>query len=145
MPASTASRAPPGSSENDASCVLRIGAGAQRLLLTADIEQAAEAQLLRRADALRADILLVPHHGSLSSSSAAFLDAVRPQVALLSVGYRNRFGQPAPAVLARYAQRGITIVDTRESGAIRLQLGPPGLTVDAYRAQAKRYWHQTGR
>jgi len=139
------SRAPPGSSENDASCVLRIGAGAQRLLLTADIEQAAEAQLLRRPDALRADVLLVPHHGSLSSSSAAFLDAVRPQVALLSVGYLNRFGQPAPAVLARYAQRGITIVDTRESGATRLHLGPSGLRVDAYRAQAKRYWHQTGR
>ena len=129
-------------SDNDASCVLRIAAGEQGLLLTADIERAAEAVLLRAPQRLRATALLVPHHGSLSSSTAAFIDAVQPRLALLSVGYLNRFGQPAPAVLARYAARGVEVLDTRQLGALRLRVSPAGIDAAGYRQEARRYWHQ---
>lgn len=129
-------------SDNDASCVLRVAAGGQRLLLTADIEALAETRLLQSPSRLRAEALLVPHHGSMTSSSPAFLDAVRPQVALLSVGHLNRYGQPAPAVLARYAARGIRLYDTRRMGAIRIRVDPAGFDVTGYREQVRRYWHQ---
>ena len=89
---------------NAMSCVLRVSAAGQpSALLTGDIEREQEAALVGRlGDALRSDVLIVPHHGSRTSSTPAFLDAVRPRVAVVQAGYRNRFGHPAPEVLARY-------------------------------------------
>ncbi|MEO7548647.1 MAG: DNA internalization-related competence protein ComEC/Rec2, partial [Ramlibacter sp.] len=87
---------------NGLSCVLRISNGRSTALLAGDIEQAQEARLVAASAALKADVLLVPHHGSKTSSSEAFLDAVQPRWALVQAGYRNRFGHPAVAVLARY-------------------------------------------
>lgn len=125
---------------NALSCVLRISNGAQAALLTGDIEQAQERVLLTRQASLRADVLLVPHHGSQTSSSPAFLDAVAPQLALVQASYRNRYGHPAPAVLARYAERGIPVVNTVHCGAALWQSGPaPELRCQ--RQQARRYWH----
>ena len=79
------------------SCVLRVaGAPARSVLLTGDIEREQEAALVAaHGAALRSDVLLVPHHGSQTSSTAAFLDAVQPRVAVFQAGYRNRFGHPA--------------------------------------------------
>ena len=94
--------------DNDRSCVLRVVAAGGSVLLTADIERGAEAQVLERAPAQRwrADVLLVPHHGSATSSSDGFLAQIRPRIAVVPVGYRNRFGHPAAEVLARYARAG---------------------------------------
>ncbi|HWH74647.1 MAG TPA: DNA internalization-related competence protein ComEC/Rec2 [Methylibium sp.] len=126
---------------NALSCVLRVegrwDSRPQRVLLAGDIERPEEQALVAaRGTGLAADVLLVPHHGSQTSSSAAFLDAVAPQVAVVQAGYRNRFGHPAPAVLARYAERGIAVVETPRCGAWRH--GPGGS--HCWRALSRRYW-----
>ena len=127
---------------NALSCVLRVSNGAHTALLVADIEQPQEARLVGGADTLRADVLLVPHHGSKTSSSPAFLDAVRPRFALVQAGYRNRFGHPAPPVLARYQERGIQVADSSHCGAATWQsVAPQRVVCD--RQQAPHYWqHQ---
>jgi competence protein ComEC len=128
---------------NAMSCVLRISNGAQTLLLTGDIEQRQEAQLLAAGAPLKSDVLLVPHHGSKTSSSAAFLDAVAPEIALVQAGYRNRFGHPAAPVMARYAEREVRVVDSAHCGAARWQSAQPQ-QVSCQRQQNHRYWqHQT--
>lgn len=127
--------------ENNASCVLRVSAGGHTLLLTGDIEAPAEVALVAQGAALAAEVLLVPHHGSGTSSSGPFLDKVAPRVAVLSVGYRNRFGLPSAAVLARYAARGIPVLDTRHAGAITLDIDDAGIQFTQFRPQTARYWH----
>ncbi|MBC5766322.1 DNA internalization-related competence protein ComEC/Rec2 [Ramlibacter albus] len=123
---------------NALSCVLRISNGRASALLAGDIEKAQE---LRLAPTLQpADLLLVPHHGSKTSSSEPFLDAVRPAVALVQAGYRNRFGHPAPPVLARYDERGIAVVGSAQCGAARWRSQQPG-EISCERAVAQRYWH----
>ncbi len=125
---------------NDESCVLRVSAGSSAMLLTGDIERRAEIELLRSA-ALRADVLLVPHHGSRSSSSVEFLAAVQPRFALAAAGYRNRFGHPHDEVLGRYAAAGIALLRTDRDGAIAVRLAPGRIALEAERARRARYWH----
>jgi len=124
---------------NALSCVLKVGEGEQAVLLTGDIESPQEAALLARDPAaLRAGVLLVPHHGSRTSSGAAFLDAVAPRLAVVQAGYRSRFGHPAPDVLARYAKRGIEVRRSDRCGAFTLLAsGEPRCEREA----ARRYWH----
>ena len=129
---------------NDQSCVLRVAAGGATMLLTGDIERGAEAELAR-APGLRADTLLVPHHGSRSSSSDAFLDAVRPHLAVAATGYRSRFGHPHAEVLERYAARGIGLLRTDRDGAVSVRLAPGGVRAEAERARRARYWHVPAR
>ena len=118
-------------------------------LLAGDIEQAQEAQLVARAAAtradrpaaaLRADVLLVPHHGSKTSSSEAFLDAVQPRFAIVQAGYRNRFGHPVGSVLVRYDVRHIKLVDTPRCGAVTWLSWEPD-AMQCARKEQKRYWH----
>ena len=124
---------------NTMSCTLRISNGSQTVLLAGDIEQAQEARLVASGVPLRADVLLVPHHGSKTSSSAGFLDAVQPRIALVQTGYRNRFGHPAGAVLVRYDERHVRVVDTPHCGAINWQSWhPDGVTCQ--RESQRRYW-----
>jgi competence protein ComEC len=162
-----------GNKSNAMSCVLRIDNGTHAALLAGDIELAQEARLVesngRRFAAgpplgetvpsggsvvreatsvgvinLKADVLLVPHHGSKTSSSDAFLDAVQPQLALVQAGYRNRFGHPAAPVLARYAQRHIQVVDSVHCGAATWQSAQAQThpqTITCQRLEALRYWH----
>ncbi|HET7528124.1 MAG TPA: competence protein ComEC, partial [Burkholderiaceae bacterium] len=124
---------------NAVSCVLRVSdASGRSVLLTGDLEAPQEAALVARLGAtLRSTLLVVPHHGSKSSSSAAFLDAVQPQVALVQAGYRSRFGHPAPEVLARYEARGIMLVRSDRCGAWTWNDGAFQCARDARR----RYWH----
>jgi len=127
---------------NNRSCVLRIEAGGARLLLTADIERGAEAELLARgAGRLQADIVLVPHHGSRTSSTRAFIEAVRPAWAVVPVGHGNRFGHPAPDVMARWATAGVRLLRTDRDGAVHLRLGGAPPVPQTERVRRARYWH----
>lgn len=127
--------------DNDRSCVLLVQAGAQRVLLTGDIEQRAEGELMRRYPdhKLSADVLVVPHHGSNTSSTDSFIDSVNPRIAIFSVGYRNRFGHPAAAVAARYRVRGVHAYRSDRDGAVSVTLGKT-LRVVTWRAAHARYW-----
>jgi competence protein ComEC len=94
-----------------------------------------------RADgSLRADVLVVPHHGSRSSSTPAFIDAVAPRLALMPIGYRNRFGHPRPEVVERYQDRQAQVLRTDQSGAVRLTLGAGDWRLRQERAHSRRYW-----
>lgn len=129
---------------NNASCVLSVrSAGGARLLLSGDIESAVEEDLVRqRAEQLRADVVIVPHHGSATSSSERFVSATGARYALVSAGYRNRYGFPRPEVTARWLSRGARMINTAESGAITLQLAADGSLKGpvTHRQQARRYW-----
>ncbi|MDP3170512.1 MAG: DNA internalization-related competence protein ComEC/Rec2, partial [Polaromonas sp.] len=125
---------------NAMSCVLRIFNGSSAALLAGDIELAQEQRLVAAGLDLKADLLLVPHHGSKTSSSAAFLDAVQPSLALAQVGYRNRFGHPAPPVLQRYRERGIRVLSSPACGAATWTSGQPD-SVSCQRQTGLRYWH----
>lgn len=129
---------------NDLSCVLRVSVGARAMLLTGDIERAAEAALLERgpAGALRADVLLVPHHGSRTSSSEEFLDVVSPRWAVVAAGYRSRFGHPHERVLERYRARGARIARTDLDGAVSVRLDASSAHVESERARRPRYWRE---
>ncbi len=108
---------------NDGSCVLKVSAPGGRALLTGDVERRAEAAMVSLARAkLRAEVLVVAHHGSRSSSSAAFLDAVRPRLALIPRGYRNRYRFPHAPVLRRLDERGVRVLDTARHGAIAVDV-----------------------
>ncbi len=124
---------------NAMSCVLRISAGAQAVLLVGDIEQAQEAALVGRGGDLHANVLLVPHHGSKTSSSDRLLDAVQPDFAWVQAGYRNRFGHPAASVVARYEAHAIRIVETSRCGAIVWSSAAPA-QLRCEREHARRYW-----
>ncbi len=130
------------STGNNNSCVLRITGPYGTALLTGDIENQAETRLmLAHPDKLKADVLIVPHHGSKSSSTGPFLDAVAPDYALFAVGYRNRFRLPNQDILSRYANRDIQMHLSYLSGALRIQFYKPGLFVNEYRPENRRFWH----
>ena len=130
---------------NALSCVLRIADRQGRsALLTGDIEAPQEAALLQRqregsGPPLASTVLLVPHHGSRTSSSEDFLDAVAPRTAVVQAGYRSRYGHPAPDVMTRYADRGIEVVRSDRCGAWLWHDGVASCTRDVRR----RYWHWT--
>jgi competence protein ComEC len=125
---------------NALSCVLRVGNARAQVLLAGDIEKAQESALAARGASLRADLLLVPHHGSKTSSSDALLDAVRPAVALVQAGYRNRFGHPAAQVVERYAARGIALAASATCGAASWD-SRAAHQVRCQRRTTPRYWH----
>jgi competence protein ComEC len=111
---------------NDASCVLRIATGGGSALLPGDISSTVEQRLLRDGAPLAAGLLALPHHGSRSSSSAAFLAAVRPTIALVSAAHRSRFGHPNPEVVARAEALNAQVLGTAEHGALRFRIDPAG-------------------
>lgn len=128
---------------NALSCVLRISAGQRTALLVGDIEAAQEARLVQALQGtghLHADVLLVPHHGSKTSSTPEFLQAVAPQWALVQAGYRNRFGHPAAPVVERYAQARINLVSSPRCGAMVWRSEQPQ-NVACSREEDRRYWH----
>jgi competence protein ComEC len=126
---------------NALSCVLRVSdASGRRLLLTGDIEAAQETALLaREGPNLKSDALLVPHHGSRTSSTEAFIQAVAPRWALAQAAYRSRFGHPAPDVVARYEARAIPVLRTDRCGAWSWRSDQPEGRCE--RQTRPRYWH----
>ena len=128
---------------NDRSCVLKLTTAHGAVLLTGDIEARSEEELLERArEQLRADVLVVPHHGSRTSSTDEFVAAVQPRWAVLPVGYRNRFGHPQEEAVERYRASGAQMLRTDSSGAVLVRLDGEGISVQSYRGLRRRYWYQ---
>ena len=131
--------------ENDRCCVLKVSTRAGTVLLTGDVEARSEYEMIQRdAASLRADVLVVPHHGSKTSSTPAFIDAVAPKVGVLSVGYRNRFHHPNGAVVARYVERSIALRRTDREGALRVIVPASSNVQPTITGQqaACRYWSE---
>lgn len=127
-------------SSNASSRVLRVrSASGQVALLTGDIEAEQENALLAAGAPLQADLVVVPHHGSKTSSSPAWVQAVSPRIAIVQAGYRNRFGHPAAPVMQRYEAAGSTWVQTPRCGAAYWQ-SVAAHTVQCEREQQRRYW-----
>ena len=127
--------------DNDMSCVLRISTGKQHILLTGDIEKNSEQRLLREhEDQLPASLLVVPHHGSASSSGIGFIAAVLPDYAVFTPGYRNRFGHPKTDILQRYTDSGAQLLRSDQDGAILVEMNDQALSVERYRQTHRRYW-----
>ncbi len=127
-------------SGNAKSCVLQVQANGERLLLTGDIDHAAERALLDSPLAVPTDWLQAPHHGSHSSSSWAFLERLAPRSVLISRGRGNAFGHPHPQVMERYRALGSRVYDSAQQGAVRLQLGAFA-TPEVARGQ-RRFWRE---
>jgi competence protein ComEC len=128
---------------NEGSCVLRVRAGTHSMLLTGDIEAAAEAHLLQTSsEKLVADVIVVPHHGSRSSSTADFVAAVSPRYALVPAGWANRWGFPKTEVRERYEAAGAQVEVTGTHGALQLHVSPErGVErLTRWREQSRRLW-----
>jgi competence protein ComEC len=124
---------------NDSSCVLKVTTSAGSVLIAGDIEARSEAELVRHGG-LMSDFVVVPHHGSSTSSSAAFVAAVSPRHAIVSAGYANRWGFPKPDVRERWQRAGATLHVTADRGALALSLGARAVTLRAERDRRIHYW-----
>lgn len=131
---------------NAASCVVRVSAGSHGMLLTGDIEARSELRLIRRGAPLASDIVIVPHHGSLTSSTAPFTDSVRPAYAVVSAGFRNRWGLPKPRIVQRWRAVGARVLNTASSGAIHFRVCSRGgiVAITRERQLRHRFWHARG-
>jgi competence protein ComEC len=124
---------------NDSSCVLQVAASGHSLLIPGDIERRGENALLA-AGAGRADVVIVPHHGSATSSSPALVAALGPKFAIASAGFANRWGFPKPDVAARWRRSGATVLSTADAGAVSIALTARGVAIGAERDRRHRYW-----
>jgi competence protein ComEC len=129
-------------SDNDNSCVLKIQSKHGTILLTGDIEATAESWLVETyGEALKAEVLVAPHHGSKTSSTAGFLQAVQPDYVLIPAGYRNQFGHPHRDVLARYRQVDAVWLNNAENGAISVNVENNAWVVRGMRQTGSKYWN----
>lgn len=129
---------------NDAGCVLLVGTRGGRLLLPADTSSKVEPDIVRAVPAGPPLVLIAPHHGSKTSSSFAYLQSLHPRLAIASTGYLNGYHHPAPEVAARYAALGIPLLNTPDTGAVRLAFSaaaPPRI-VSEERLRQARYWRE---
>ena len=127
---------------NDSSCVLKVITSAGSLLLTGDVETAGERALMADAASLASDVVIVPHHGSATSSSAALVAATAPDHALVSAGHLNHWGFPKPQVVQRWQGAGAAMVSTGDAGAVRVIFEPgKPVQVRGQRVRQRRYWN----
>ena len=134
----------PGSKDNNRSCVLRVSSSGGSVLLTGDIEKSVEHVLARQSPGrLDSDILLAPHHGSGTSSSAVFIQAVRPREVVYTAGFRNRFGFPKASVRQRYEAAGVRQWNTADTGMLRYRFTTRAGDYSRvrYRQGTRRLWH----
>ena len=128
-------------SKNNRGCTLRISTGRHSVLLAADIEKESEQRLLQQhGGELPATLLVVPHHGSKTSSTQAFVAAARPRYAVFTAGYRNRFGHPKQEVVERYRDIGSELLRSDEDGAIVADMDAENFRLERYRKTHARYW-----
>jgi competence protein ComEC len=124
---------------NDSSCVLKITAGGRSVLLTGDIEARAEARLAARED-ISADVVVVPHHGSATSSTRTFVERTGAHDALVSAAFESRWHFPRPEVVGRWQAAGARVWVTGAVGALTVTLNGDGVAVSALRLRSRRYW-----
>ena len=129
---------------NNQSCVLSIRSPLGSVLFPGDIERESELKLVRQyKNSLAAQVLIVPHHGSSSSSSAHFIHEVNPQLAIFSAGYLNRYGHPNKKIVRRYTNASVELLNTACQGQIRLLIDESGLTYESLRQKRPPFWrHQ---
>ncbi|NND65540.1 MAG: competence protein ComEC, partial [Gammaproteobacteria bacterium] len=125
---------------NDQSCVLRISTGSSQVLLPGDIEWRTEFALPEAN--LKSELVVVPHHGSATSSGQRFVDAVAPKFAVATVGFANRWQLPRAEVMKRWQQKGAQVIDTASAGAVAFTLHPQHgiLSLTQFRQQDRRVW-----
>ena len=128
---------------NNRSCVLHVSSDFGSVLFTGDAEKVVERRLLHQySEQLASDVLIVPHHGSNTSSGSDFIDAVKPRISLFSVGYKNRYKLPNKKVMDRYRATNSINLNTPESGAITVKFTDDnGIEVTKYRETAEKYWN----
>ncbi|OZA27376.1 MAG: DNA internalization-related competence protein ComEC/Rec2 [Hydrogenophilales bacterium 17-61-9] len=126
--------------DNDFSCVLKVSAGKQSLLITGDAERRGELELMESGADLSATVLVAGHHGSRTSSLAEFVEQVRPDRVVFNVGYRNRFNHPHPQVVARYREANARVLRSDTSGLIQLMFDETRVTASEYHPSHRRYW-----
>ncbi len=128
---------------NEGSCVLRVSTGQNSILLVGDIESVAESRLLKLyAQALPATLLVAPHHGSMTSSSQAFVDAVHPRYMVFTSGYLNRFRHPREEIVGRYRAAGSVMLRSDVDGAVTMDMDAQNFMLERYRTVHARYWQQ---
>ena len=129
---------------NNASCVLQVATGRHKLLLTGDIETPVEALLLKNSLLGRVNTVVVPHHGSRTSSSQDFVNALSPDLAIVSAGFGNRWGFPKTDVVRRWEMAGARLLETATTGAIsqRICTDTGVETLRLERRDARKYWHE---
>ena len=127
---------------NDSSCVLKIVGKYASVLLPADVQRSAERHLVEKyAHELSSDVLVLGHHGSKTSSTPAFINQVKPDIAIVSAAYFNSHGHPHPSVIDRVSQYGSQVLSTAESGSIQIRSVKNGLEQREYRAMHPRFWY----
>lgn len=127
---------------NDRGCVLRISAQGKHLLLPADIEAVSEREILQRSPGLlTAEVLIAPHHGSKTSSTHEFIEAVAPHWTIFTVGYRNHFGHPKDEIVQRYEAHNSDRIRTDEVGAVAVQIEQQKITITPERSRFPHYWN----
>ena len=129
---------------NQSSCVLRVSGAGGTTLLPGDVDALVEGRLLATGAALRADVVVVPHHGSAGSSSPPFVAAVGAGLALVSAGAHNRFGHPAPAVVRRWSEAGARVESTARAGALFVRIDPQAGVQwrGGWRERRPRWWRE---
>jgi competence protein ComEC len=126
---------------NNSSCVLMIAIGRQRILLPGDIESEVEKHLVE-SGLNGVDMLVVPHHGSRTSSTPLFLNRLKPATAIVSAGYMNRFQHPDAMIVNRYMHRGARLLNTSNEGEIEIRFAlPESTSISTFRRLSRRYWH----
>lgn len=130
-------------SRNNGSCVLRVSSQYGSVLFTGDIEKKVENRLLNKyGSQLATDILMVPHHGSNTSSSHAFINVIDPKYSLISVGYKNKYKLPGKRAMARLKTLNSELIQTDKNGAITIKLlSDEGIVIERYRDIFRKYWH----
>ena len=128
---------------NNASCVLKISAAGHAILLTGDLEAPGERTLIKQhAGRISAEVLLLPHHGSRTSSTIPFITAVKPTWVLVAAGYRNRFHLPNQEIIKRYTSKGSKVLNTANTGMIQIKTTPQGLQLTTERNKNPRIWRR---
>lgn len=129
---------------NNGSCVLRVSGSSRSILLTGDIEKKVERELIENyTNQIKANILVAPHHGSNTSSTMAFIEAVNPEWVLFPAGYANRFKFPTKKVVERYIHSGVQYLTTGTSGAIEVFIDDnEAMLINRYRSINRRFWHK---
>ncbi|WP_308443567.1 DNA internalization-related competence protein ComEC/Rec2 [Shewanella sp. MBTL60-007] len=132
-------------SGNNGSCVIRVSDMSNSVLLSGDIEKTAELELIadthNRGTNLQSHVLIAPHHGSKTSSTEAFIDAVSPELVLFPAGFRNRWGFPRKEVVERYQKRNISTLTSGESGQISILFNRKTMKIRTYRSDFAPFWY----